>query len=146
MYRLFALAVLLAFPTLAKADVFRVAFSATYTIPVYPIDDTTFEAIEANGAGGTQLWCAAAIFARRVMGIDRGDLYVKKARGPSLTVQGHRGVVFTTQPVPGATKSYSEGVRVAGKTFSLGHANALCHGSNSGDVRIRLPNGQLVLR
>lgn len=146
MFKSLVLAAVLAVPTLANADLLGFAFLETYTIPVNPIDATTFETIEADGAGGTQHWCAAAIFARRVMGVDQGNLYVKEARGPSRTVPGRIGVVFTTQEVPGASKSYSQGVRDAGKTFSVGHANALCHGTNFADVRIVLPNGQFVRR
>lgn len=146
MYKALALAALLAVPTFADAGRFGLAFLERYTIPVNPIDATTFETVEANGAGGTQLWCAAAIYTILVMGVDRGNLYIKEARGASQTMQGRKGVVFTTQEVPGASKSYSEGVREAGKTFSIGHADALCRSGNVGDVAIRLPSGQLVRR
>ena len=146
MYKSLALAVLIAVPTIADAQRFGLSLLERYTIPVNPIDATTFETVEANGAGGTQLWCAAAIYTIRVMGVDKGELYIKEGRGASRTVQGRKGVVFTTQEVPGASKSYSEGVREAGKSFSIGHADALCRSGNIGDVAIRLPSGQLVRR
>lgn len=146
MFKFLALAALFVVPTFAHAERFGFALLETYTIPIVPIDAATFETIEADGAGGTQLWCAAGIFTRRVLGVDRGDLTVKEARGPSKTVPGRKAVVFTTDPVPGASKSYSEGVRTAGKTFTIGHANALCGSDIVGNVRIRLPNGQLVRR
>lgn len=144
MLKIVALAILLAFPTLASADRFGLRFTERFTIPVVPIDATTFEVIEADGAGGQQLWCAAGIFTTRVMGVQRGDLYIKEARGPSRTVPGRVGIVFTTQPVPGAFTTYSSGVRKAGKVASVGLANSLCFGEWERRVRIRLPNGQLV--
>lgn len=146
MLKSLALAGLLAMPTQLHADFIGFATIDTFTIPVLPIDETTFETIEADGAGGTQLWCAAGIYARRVLGLTNADLYIKQARGPSVTVEGRNGVVFTTQEVPNASKSYSESVKDAGKTFSAGHAYALCRGSDFRVVRIRLPNGQIVRR
>ena len=146
MFKSLALAALLAAPTQSNADFFGFANLETFTIPVVPIDDTTFETVEADGAGGTQLWCAAGIFTRRVKGVDRGELYIKEARGPSRTVQGRKGVIFTTEEVPNASKSYSEGVRTQGKSLSVAHANALCRGSDFRVVRIILPNGQIVRR
>lgn len=146
MLRTLALACLIAFPSLAHAEGFSFATRQTFTIPVFPIDATTFETIEANGAGGTQLWCAAGIYATRVLGLTREKLYIQEARGPSRTVQGRRGVVFTTQEVPNAVRTFSEGVRTPGKNLSVGHAHALCFGTTFGNVRIRLPNGNLVRR
>lgn len=146
MFKSLALAALLALPTQTNADFFVFGTLETFTIPIVPIDETTFEAIEADGAGGTQMWCAAGIFTNRVLGQDRAEVYIKQARGPSVTVEGRKGVVFTTQEVPNASKSYSQGVRTAGKSFSAGHAYALCRGSDFRVVRIRLPNGQIVRR
>lgn len=148
MLKVLALACLIALPSLANAQRFGfgIGFNELYTIPVNPINATTFETIEANGAGGTQLWCAAGIYARRVLGLQKGRLYIKEARGPSRTVQGRRGVVFTTEEVPNATQTFSEGVRTQGKNLSIGHAHSLCFGTTFRNVRIRLPNGRLVSR
>ena len=137
-------AALLVLPSLAIAQSFF--FLERYTIPVNQIDATTFETVDADGAGGTQHWCAAGIYASKVLGLKKVFLFIKQPLGPSVTVPGRKGVVFSTEPVPGATQSYSEGVRKAGKTFSLSHASALCWGDYIGDVQIRLANGQLVWR
>ncbi|MEP1353482.1 MAG: hypothetical protein ABJX32_09795 [Tateyamaria sp.] len=141
-----ALAALLAVLTPLNVNAFGIATLETFTIPIVPLDKTTFEAIEADGAGGTQMWCAAGIFATRVLGITNGEIYIKQARGPSVAAQGRKGVVFTTQEVPNASKSYSQGVQTTGKSFSAGHAHSLCFGSDFRVVRIRLPNGQIVRR
>lgn len=148
MFKFLALACLILVPSLANAQRFGfgMGLNELYTIPVNPINATTFETIEANGAGGTQLWCAAGIYARRVLGMQKGRLYIKEARGASRTVQGRRGVVFTTQEVPNATQTYSEGVRTQGKTLSIGHAHGLCFGTTFRTVNIRLPDGRLVGR
>ncbi|UWR23543.1 hypothetical protein [Sulfitobacter sp. S190] len=97
-----------------------------FVIPVAPISATTFEVIENDGAGGTQMWCAAAKYSRAVLGNARGDLTILEARDTARTVQGRKGVVFTTAPVDGAFSSVSQSVRRAGKVFSVGHAYALC--------------------
>jgi len=146
MFKSLILAVPLALMTLPSANAFGVVVLETFTIPIVPLDETTFEAIEADGAGGTQMWCAAGIFATRVLGMTNGEIYIKQARGPSVAAQGRKGVVFTTQEVPNASKSYSQGVQTTGKSFSAGHAHALCFGSDLRVVRIRLPNGQIVRR
>lgn len=144
MYKSLALAAVIAVSTFANAEAFGFPLLERFTIPVFPIDATSFEVIEADGAGGQQLWCAAGIFTTRVMGVQRGDLYIKVARGPSQNVPGRVGIVFTTQPVPDSFTTYSSGVREAGKRASVGMANALCFGEPARRVRIRLPNGNLV--
>ena len=146
MFKIIVFVGLLMVPTLPVAERDRISFSAKYTIPIVPVGPTTFEVIEADGAGGTQLWCAGGIFTRRVLGVERGNLTVKNVRGPSQMVLGRKAVKFTTDIVPGAKKSYSEGDRTAGKTMSIAHANALCDPDVIGNLKIRLPNGQLVYR
>ena len=146
MFKSLALAALLALLMPSDTKAFGFGTLETFTIPIVPIDETTFEAIEADGAGGTQRWCAAGIFASRVLGMTNGEIYIKQARGPSITAKGRTGVVFTTQEVPNATKTYSEGVQTTGKSLSAGHAYALCRGSDFRVVRIRLPNGQIIRR
>ncbi|UWR23544.1 hypothetical protein [Sulfitobacter sp. S190] len=109
-----------------------------FDIPVYPLSDRTFEVIENDGAGGGQMWCAAAKYAREVLGQGRGNLYLARARGPSQSVSGRRGVIFSLDPVPQSFSSVSLSVRRAGQTASIGLANAVCP---RGASRLRISVG-----
>lgn len=129
-----ALAVLITAPTLAPAQ--DSSRRERYTLPAVQIDANSFEIIEADGAGNSQIWCAAGIYAREVLGQRDGDLAVEVPRGPSQTTPGRRGVVFTTAPVEGAFSSTSLGIRKAGLTFSAGHAHALCRQFRNLKVRV----------
>lgn len=142
MLRPIALAIAVTLPTLGYAqDSVR---GERYTIPVNQIDSTTFEVIEADGAGGTQLWCAAGLYTRNVLGLRGGDLYIAQGRTDAQTVPGRKGVVFTTQAVPNAFSSVTQGVRRTGKVFSMTHAYALCR--NLPFLRVRTSSNQLVRR
>ena len=144
MFRTLVFAILLAVPSLAKADALGLLFDGPYTVPVVPIDANSFEAIEADGAGAKQMWCAAGIFANNVLGQGKAKLYIKQARGSSVTVAGRKGVIFTTQPVPDATKSYSFSLRKVGLTFSVSTVYGLCEGDPFRRVRVILPDGRYV--
>ena len=97
-----------------------------FDIPVYPIDANSFEVVENDGAGGTQLWCAAGTYVREVLRQRRGSIYILEARGDSRAEPGRKSVIFTTQPTDNAFYSVSQGVRRSGKTFTAVHAYALC--------------------
>ncbi|MEO0503965.1 MAG: hypothetical protein AAFZ14_11620 [Pseudomonadota bacterium] len=114
----------LVLPTTVAAD--RIFFRELIVIPVRPIDANSFEVIEADGAGGMQMWCAAGIFSRKVLGQRGGDLSIVQARGPSSAYPGRKSVIFTSLPVDNPTSSYSTNVRTAGLTFSMTHAYAQC--------------------
>ncbi|WP_152613068.1 hypothetical protein [Tateyamaria sp. ANG-S1] len=137
-----SLAVLITLPTLGHAQDF--VRRERLTIPVNRIDSTSFEVIEADGAGGTQLWCAAGIYTRHVLGQRGGDLYIQSGRGDATTAPGRKGVVFTTQPVEGAFSSFGQGVRRTGKVFSMAHAFALCR--DSPFLRVQTADNRLVRR
>ncbi|WP_299689633.1 hypothetical protein [uncultured Tateyamaria sp.] len=124
MLKHFAILALAALPTVAHAE--RIIFRELIVIPVRQIDATRFEVIEADGAGGMQMWCAAGIFSRKVMGLRGGDLTIVQARGPSANYPGRKSVIFTTQPVANPKSSYSTGVRTEGLQFSMTHAYAQC--------------------
>ncbi|MEL6884546.1 MAG: hypothetical protein AAFP87_08555 [Pseudomonadota bacterium] len=138
---LFALACAVTSPTLVDAQSTR---RERFTLPVAQLTDTTFEIIEADGAGGQQIWCGAGIYVRRVLGLRGGELFISEGRGPSKTQPGRKSVVFSITPVPNAFDSTSPGVRRAGKSFSMTHAFALC--SEMPFVRLRTENGQLIRR
>jgi len=107
-------------------------------IPVRPIDATSFEVIENDGAGGTSMWCAASIFVEDYLDLRGAQITVAQARGDSAAFPGRKSVIFTIEPVAGAVKSYSQGVRTLGQTFSQGHANALCRSQPEYVVRVRV--------
>ncbi|MEO9683662.1 MAG: hypothetical protein ABJF86_16140 [Tateyamaria sp.] len=122
-------------PTVVAAQ--RVQFERQVRIPVRPIDANTFEAVVNDGAYGSLMWCAAARFTRHYLKQRGGKLYVKQAVGPSTTFPGRKSVIFTTQPVPDAFKSYSESIRTAGQEFSQAHAYAICR-SNEPQFYVRV--------
>jgi len=129
-------------PTFANAQ--SIFLYQNFVIPVIDVDSDTFEAIENDGAGGVQMWCAAAIYARRVLGIERGgEISVKQARGPSQFAPGRKSVIFTVAPVADPIKTYDLTVRRVGKVMSIAAANAQCR-SDFREVVIRLRNGQYV--
>ncbi|MEL6465568.1 MAG: hypothetical protein AAFQ58_11425 [Pseudomonadota bacterium] len=122
-------------PTLAPAqDKVR---RERFQVPIFSLDANTFEVIENDGAGGSELWCAAGIYVRRTLGQRGGDITIQTPRGPSQAAPGRRSVIFTTAPVEGAVSSYSQGVRQAGKRFSMAHAYALCRGVPNLRISIR---------
>ena len=107
-------------------------------IPVRPIDSHTFEAIENDGAGGTQMWCAAAKFTRKYLGQRGGNITVLTPRSPSVAVQGRKSVIFSTNAADTSRRSTSQGVRQAGQTFSMAHAYALCKSRYDLFVKVRV--------
>ena len=110
----------------AQAVTGQLFFHEVFRLPVNAIDATTFEVVANDGAGGTQMWCAAGIYVTRALGQSRGDITILEGYGPSKTMPGRRAVVFTTNEVVEAFKSYDEGVRKAGKALSIGHATGIC--------------------
>lgn len=142
MIRPIALSLMVTLPTVSLAqDAER---RERFTLPVNQISATTFEVIEADGAGGTQIWCAAGIYTRNVLGLSGGNLYVSIGRRDAATAPGRKSVTFSTEPVDGAFSSVSQGVRRAGQVFSVAHAYSLCR--NLPFLRIRTSENQLVRR
>ncbi|WP_299368360.1 hypothetical protein [uncultured Tateyamaria sp.] len=137
-----SLAVAVTAPTLAPAQDFE--RRQRFTLPAVQIDGNSFEIIEADGAGNTQMWCAAGLYARKVLGQRGGDISVERPRGASQSTPGRRGVVFTTAPGSDAFSGVSLSVRRAGLTFSMAHAYALC--SQTPNLRLRTGNDTLVRR
>jgi len=135
-----ALAALVAAPSLVSAQ--ALSIRQQFTLPVAQIDADRFEVIEADGAGNTQMWCAAGIYVRKVLGQRGGDIFVETARGPSVTTPGRKAVVFTTKPLDGAFSPFHRGVGRAGATHSMAHAYALC--AETRFLRIRTGPNTLV--
>ncbi|MBM1688759.1 hypothetical protein [Sulfitobacter geojensis] len=106
------------------------SYLAVNRLNVVPISATSFEVIEGRGEGARGMWCAAADYVlngQRQSGNPR--LYVQSPRGPSVTVAGRKGAVFTTDAssLPdGPKQSYSVSVRTAGLGLPLAHAYQFC--------------------
>ncbi len=116
---------LAALPTLASAQ----AFKAVNRLTVVPLGGGAFEVIEARGEGARGMWCAAADYALARSQANGQRLYVKTPRGPAQSVNGRKGVVFTTNEaslgVP-TQQSLSVSVRTAGVGLPLHHAYQFC--------------------
>lgn len=136
--RLFCVAAAFAMvPIVASAQ--GLSYNQRFDIPVFPIDANTFEVVEARGAGGTQMWCAAGTYVREVLEQRDGALYILEGRGDSQALPGRKSVIFTTNAVPGAFSTVTQGVRRAGQLFSSGHAYALCR--DTPHLRIKVSAG-----
>ncbi|MFT6675904.1 MAG: hypothetical protein ACJAVM_002101 [Sulfitobacter sp.] len=115
---------------LAPSLGFAQTFTAENQLQVVPLNAAEFEVIEARGEGARGIWCAASDYAQRRLGLSRGGrIYVKTARGPSISGLGRKGVVFTADPqrlpVPPRT-SVSVSVRNVGQGLPIQHAYLFC--------------------
>lgn len=135
MLRQLAVLALMLLPTSALSE--RIFFRELIVLPVRQIDANSFEVIEADGAGGVHIWCAAGIFTRKVLHQRGGDIGIVQALGPSPNYPGRKSVVFSTLPVAEPKSSYSTNVRTPGLTFSMAHANAVC-GTGFSDTIVRV--------
>lgn len=95
-------------------------------LTVNRISATEFEVIEGRGKGPRGIWCGAAFHTAMRLGQNKGQLYIKTARGPSQTAPGHKGVVFSTTPVGNAPQSYSVSVRDVGEHMPVVMALQFC--------------------
>tara|TARA_R110002094_G_scaffold12385_9_gene22492 strand:- start:98 stop:529 length:432 start_codon:yes stop_codon:yes gene_type:complete len=106
------------------------AFEARNRLLVVPLGAKDFEVIEARGEGPRGIWCAAADYVQHALNQPGGSrLYVKTARGPSVSGAGRIGVVFTTDPArlsQGPTTSYAVSVRRVGQGLPVHHAYQFC--------------------
>ncbi|MGB3247398.1 MAG: hypothetical protein WBB25_22925 [Sulfitobacter sp.] len=111
-------------PLAAQAQSYR----AVNHLYVVPLNSTDFEVIESRGKGPRGIWCAAADYADRFLHKAKGNrIYVKTARGPSMSGVGRTGVVFTIDPRNlNTSTSYSLSVRQAGLGLPVDHAIQFC--------------------
>ncbi len=105
-------------------------YRAENRVTVNPLPGGSFEVIEGGGYGARGMWCAAADYARDVLGA-RGTarVYVKRARGPSQTVPGRKGAVFTLDPTgldPVPVTITGSSTRRPGSNLSVDHAYSFC--------------------
>ena len=117
----------LAGPTASATTVFE---TPQNHLLVVPLNATDFEVIESRGAGPRGIWCAAASYVdSRLTQARTGDLFVKSARGPSVSGVGRIGVVFTINGAELGQKpvqSYSISVDRAGERLPVQHAYQFC--------------------
>lgn len=102
------------------------AFTNRYTsrLDVNPINGTQFEVIEGYGEGARGMFCAAAVYAEQVLGVRGGRVYVLTPRGPSRTVQGRKGAVFTVD-ANDVTPAFGASVTVKQPGYGLRITHAL---------------------
>jgi len=76
------------------------------------------------------MWCAAADYARSVLGAKGTDrVYIATARGNSISQPGRKGVVFTldsTGLTPRNVLIVGSSVREPGSNLSVDHAHIFC--------------------
>ncbi|MFK7835367.1 MAG: hypothetical protein AB8B60_04040 [Sulfitobacter sp.] len=66
-------------------------------IVINRLNATDFEVIQGMNFGAAEYWCGAATYIERRTGqSELTPIYVKRPRGPSLTMSGRKGVVFST--------------------------------------------------
>lgn len=106
-------------------------FRAINWLYVIPISQDSFEVLDNRGSSATEIWCAAADYARAA-GLDgvRKRLYIVEPLGASTTTEGAKGVVFTVNPsdaMKNTPSSYSVSVKRPGENLAIGHAFTFCN-------------------
>jgi len=105
-------------------------FTAENRLKVVPLNGSDFEVIEARGEGPRGIWCAAADYAVNQGRTGPGQrIYVKTPRGPSVSVAGRKGVVFTTDASrlsQAPSRSLSVGTGTIGEGLPVAHAIQFC--------------------
>lgn len=105
-------------------------FTAVNKLSVIALNASDFEVIEARGEGARGMWCAAASYALTKKRMQRNHrIYVKTARGPSISRPGRKGVVFTDDArrlSQGPSKSVSVSTNVVGMGLPVAHAIQFC--------------------
>ncbi|MEO9518412.1 MAG: hypothetical protein ABJG55_22165 [Paracoccaceae bacterium] len=104
-------------------------------VRVAALDATTFEVIDGVNSGPRQMWCAAALFAKRKYGVNTGQIWLERGLGPSSAEPRRRSIVFSLKPVPNEYKSISLSIRRPGQVVGFALASSLCRNS---DFRIRI--------
>lgn len=98
--------------------------------PVVALSDGRFEVIETGSDGAKGMWCAAAFHAQFTLGQDSGRLYVARPIGPSPSVAGRQGVVFSTRPVEMTYTGTAITVDQTGANLLMNHAIQFCRDSD----------------
>ncbi|MBY6056661.1 hypothetical protein KUV26_07195 [Leisingera daeponensis] len=105
-------------------------FLANRGVRVLPVDDIIYEVVPGRSGGTWDYWCAAAEYARRVLGANWTDrFYVVRGRDVSVTTGLRSSVQFTLYPeragVPPKTGWLSLGFR-PGDSLSVQQGYGYC--------------------
>ena len=93
------------------------------------INAVDFEVLDGPRMGPHEYWCAAASFNEVRLGrSETNQIYIRSPRGPSVTVQGRKGVVFTLDPkgLPNVSRPLTVEVDQAGISFKSSVARRYC--------------------
>ncbi|REC55618.1 hypothetical protein DRV84_11405 [Rhodosalinus sediminis] len=107
------------------------AFRAENGLEVTALPEpATFEVIQSRGAGPTQIWCAAADYARAELSGGASDrLVITAPRGPAETDAQRDATRFRLMSREARPETTARGfaiVREAGETYSVSTADAFC--------------------
>ena len=96
----------------------------------FVLPDGTIEAVP-NFSEDQLYWCGAYEAARLIAsGTDR--LYVIQGPGPSQSVPGRAGVIFSLTPPPGAQQAqFTNSVEIIGNNLSVAQAGQTCNERNA---------------
>lgn len=98
-------------------------------IVIKPINETDFEVIEDVQTLPRGFWCGAANYVEvRTNRSQMTPIYLKSARGPSVTTPGRNGVVFTTSPagLPEVGQMLTVDVNTPGQSMQSYQARGFC--------------------
>ncbi|OED47019.1 hypothetical protein AB838_17140 [Rhodobacteraceae bacterium (ex Bugula neritina AB1)] len=105
-------------------------FLANRGVRVLPVNDIVYEVVPGRSGGTWDYWCAAAQYARRVLGASWTDrYYVVRGRDVSVTTGRRSSVQFTLHPeqagVPPKTGWLSLGFQ-PGESLSVQQGHGYC--------------------
>ena len=119
------LAAALIVPTVAAG------FQAFNRFEVYPVNQSgVFEVVNRHGSASKDFWCGAGDYAIRVLRTSATQrIYLVQPVGPSVTVQGRKGVQFALNPPQGVdtTPGYSVTVKRVGDNMPAHLAQNYCY-------------------
>lgn len=96
---------------------------------VNKLNSKDFEVIRLQQMATAELWCAAASFVERRLGLpETTAIYVRRPLGPAQTASGRQGVVFTLDGsgLPPAQKSLTLTVDAPGTMLKSARAYRYC--------------------
>ncbi|WP_370400861.1 hypothetical protein [Sulfitobacter sp. JB4-11] len=125
MRRIFIACALTALPLTAQAG----TAGEEDAMVINRLNSTDFEVVETRSMGAADFWCGAATFVERRSGLsETTPIYLKRARGPSGTVPGRNGVVFSTSNsgLPTSQGRISVSVERPGDVLKSAQARRFC--------------------
>jgi hypothetical protein len=100
------------------------------TLVINRITAQDFEVVESRQMAPVDFWCGAATFIERRSGLSENTpIYLRRARGQSVTQPGAKGVIFTLDPSdlpPPEPKRLTVTVEEVGAMLKSAHARRFC--------------------